>query len=101
MSSTPGYPLMQRLRQISLDAASNGDPLPPEPALAEALGVSRNQLREVLARLEFEGLLTRRRRTGTYVNSAALEIRTWLGRQEPFIQTLERLGYEDIGIELV
>lgn len=75
--------------------------MPAEPALADALGVSRNQLREVLARLEFEGLLTRRRRTGTYVNSAAFEIRTWLSRQEPFIQTLEDLGYDDIGIELV
>lgn len=101
MTSTPALPLMQRLREISEAVASAGEPLPAEPALAEALGVSRAQLREVLARLEFEGFLTRRRRTGTFVNAAALDIRTWMSRQEPFIETLRSLGFHDASIEVV
>lgn len=93
--------LLDQIRAISRLAADSGSPLPPEPALAEELGIGRPQLREALARLAYEGLLLRRPRAGTVVNEAALEIRSWLGRQEPFIETLRRLGYEDARIELV
>jgi DNA-binding GntR family transcriptional regulator len=93
--------LLGRLRAISRAAAAAGNPLPPEPALAEELGIGRPQLREALARLAYEGLLLRRPRAGTVVNEAALNIRSWLGHQEPFIDTLRRMGYTDARIELV
>jgi GntR family transcriptional regulator len=46
-----------------------GDKLPSEPALATELGVSRTSVRAALAQLESEGLITRSRGNGTYVNS--------------------------------
>lgn len=101
MVSLPRVPLLQRLRILSHEAALASSPLPSEPTLAEELGVSRSQLREALARLEYEGLLIRRPRSGTFVNGPAFGIQTWVGRQEPFIDILRRLGHDDARIELI
>ncbi|WP_077487819.1 GntR family transcriptional regulator [Sinomonas mesophila] len=46
-----------------------GDKLPSEPALATQIGVSRVSVRAALAILESEGLVTRRRGSGTYLTS--------------------------------
>ncbi len=43
------------------------DRLPTEAALSTELGVSRNSLREALARLESDGVVVRRRRVGTLI----------------------------------
>ena len=48
--------------------------LPAEHKLAEELGVSRPTLRTALARLESEGLVTRRQGDGTYVNQHAFSV---------------------------
>jgi GntR family transcriptional regulator len=45
-----------------------GAQLPPEPALAGKLGVSRPTLREALRSLEDEGVVTRSRGAGTFVS---------------------------------
>lgn len=48
--------------------------LPAELSLAAELGVSRPTLRTTLARLEAEGLITRRQGNGTYVNKHAFSV---------------------------
>jgi GntR family transcriptional regulator len=93
--------LFELLVEVSQRSRTEARTLPPEPALANALGVSRSHLREALARLESDGLIARRSRAGTVVNAAALDIQTWLTRQEPFVETLRRLGLEDPTIELL
>jgi GntR family transcriptional regulator len=45
-----------------------GDQLPPEPELAQQLGISRSTLREVMRTFEERGLITRRQGVGTFVN---------------------------------
>ncbi|MFD3702103.1 GntR family transcriptional regulator [Nocardia sp. NPDC058658] len=102
---TPSDPtairLLERLQTASRQAHVAGTPLPPEPVLANNLGVSRSRLREALARLESAGLIARRSRTGTVVNGAALDIQTWLTRQEEFTDTLTRLDIGTPSVELL
>jgi GntR family transcriptional regulator len=45
-----------------------GDQLPPEPELAQQLGISRSTLREAMRTFEDRGLITRRQGVGTFVN---------------------------------
>ncbi len=45
-----------------------GDQLPPEPELAQQLGISRSTLREAMRTFEERGWITRRQGVGTFVN---------------------------------
>ena len=45
-----------------------GDQLPPEPELAQHLGISRSTLREVMRTFEERDLIIRRQGVGTFVN---------------------------------
>ncbi len=58
------------------------------------LGVSRPNLREALARLEQEGLLSRRRGAQTSVNSAALELPGRFDQRIDFLTLLEEAGFD-------
>lgn len=59
---------------------SVGTRIPPEPALAAALGVSRNTVREAVRALAHLGVLHVRRGDGTYV-AAATEMQALMRRQ--------------------
>ena len=62
------------LRQSILNGSlPPGHRLPPEVSLARELKVGQVTLRSALARLEKEGLVTRIRSRGTFVNSGALK----------------------------
>jgi len=50
----------------------SGEKLPPERKLAEHLGVSRNQVREALKKLEFYGILKTNPQSGTIVNGIGI-----------------------------
>lgn len=63
-------------RRLANGSLSAGDRLPSEPKLAEELGVSRVSTRTALAQLESEGLISRRRGSGTYVNSVRPLVRS-------------------------
>ncbi|WP_426594695.1 FadR/GntR family transcriptional regulator [Cellulomonas sp. McL0617] len=57
-----------------------GARIPPEPALADLLGVGRNTVREAVQSLVHAGLLERRQGSGTYVLSRS-ELAVTMGRQ--------------------
>jgi GntR family transcriptional regulator len=71
-ASPPPYRLedtVARLRELIRAQGEKGDHrLPPETVLRRQLQIGRTTLREALARLETEGLITRRRRVGTTIN---------------------------------
>ena len=52
--------------RIASGGIAPGSKLPPEPELAEEMGVSRATLREALRSLEEDGFVTRTRGAGTY-----------------------------------
>jgi len=68
-SRTPLYEQLElRLRQlIEAGVLAAGSALPPEPELAERLGVSRQTVNQALTNLARRGTVTRRRRVGTFV----------------------------------
>jgi len=68
-ASTPRSDLAYRrlLDMISREQLIEGDRLPSEKVLQERLGLSRNSLREALARLRAEGRTWSRRGGGTYL----------------------------------
>ena len=93
-----GRPLTEQardalLRAISSDAFPDGR-LPPEAALAERLGVSRTTLRAALQSLAADGLISRRRRHGTFVNAHLLRTSMRLNRLVPFTALIEQCGYQ-------
>ncbi|MDQ7820154.1 MAG: GntR family transcriptional regulator [Armatimonadota bacterium] len=69
-----------------------GDRMPPEPALASLLGVSRATLREAIRVLEMEGVLSRARGVGTFV-AASPFLRNNLGENWGVTDLIRSSGY--------
>jgi len=88
-----GESVDDRLRRIWQRAVDCRQALPGEHALAAALGVSRPIVREHLARLEHEGLISRRRGAGTVVNVAAGDIDVRFDMQIDYAKLLRKLGH--------
>jgi GntR family transcriptional regulator len=90
-------PLVDQARDTLLRAIREGrfpeGRLPPEAELAEQLGVSRGTLRSALQSLSAEGLVSRRRRHGTFVNQHLLRSSMPLNRLIPFARLIEQSGY--------
>ena len=68
--------------------------LPRESVLAETLGISRTQLRDILASLEREGFITRRHGVGTVINRRVLNVRTRMDIEVEFLDMIRQGGYE-------
>jgi GntR family transcriptional regulator len=90
--------LAQQARDALLEAIRSGafpdDRLPPESELSAQLGVSRTTLRAALQSLAADGLISRRRRHGTYVNAHLLRASMRLNRLVPFTRLIEQCGHE-------
>ncbi len=69
-----------------------GDRLPPEPELAQRLGISRATLREALRALEDKGLITRRRGLGTFITAPTPLIDSGLEQLESLDSLARRMG---------
>lgn len=67
--------------------------LPRESVLAETLGISRTQLRDILASLEREGFITRRHGVGTIINRHVLEVHTRMDIEVEFLEMIRRNGH--------
>jgi len=89
--------------QISSSRWNVGERLPSEPALCAQFNLSRTTIRQALARLEQEGLITRDKGRGTFV--AHSRPRSWLIQttegffQEQFIRTGHRVTSRILRIE--
>ena len=57
----------QILRMIEEGILHEGDKLPSEPEFAKQLGISRGILREGLAQLKAQGIISRKPKDGTYI----------------------------------
>ncbi|WP_152222330.1 FadR/GntR family transcriptional regulator [Pseudomonas sp. SCB32] len=74
-----------------------GQRLPPEPELAEALGISRNTVREAVRVLTFSGVLEVRQGDGTYVRACADPLDTMLVLARSSVeQALEARGVIEV-----
>jgi GntR family transcriptional regulator len=78
-----------------------GEQLPPEPELAQRLGVSRSTLREALRVLKVKGLIARKQGVGTFVQSSPTLIPGGLETLESLDTLAGRLGLEVRTAQLV
>lgn len=89
--------------QITSGRWTVGDRLPSEPELCDQFSLSRTTIRQALARLEQEGLITRDKGRGTFV--ADSKPRSWLIQttegffHEQFIRTGHRVTSRIVRIE--
>lgn len=68
--------------------------LPRETVLSEVLGISRTQLRDVLAALEQEGFVTRRLGVGTVINRHVLNVKSRMDIEAEILDIIRHNGYE-------
>lgn len=66
--------------------------LPRENVLSEQLGISRTQLRDVLALLEQEGFITRRHGVGTVINHHVLAAESRMDIEVEFMDMIRQAG---------
>ena len=67
--------------------------LPRESVLCVKLGISRTQLRDILASLEREGFITRRHGVGTIINRHVLNVHTRMDIEVEFLDMIRQNGY--------
>lgn len=82
-----------RLLAIWREVAELGEPLPAEDRLAEMLGAGRPMVREMLIRMEADGLIRRQHGAGTFANRGALELPFRLDRAAEFSVLLVEAGF--------
>ncbi len=83
----------QLLADMRTGAYANASQLPRESELAKAMGISRTQLRDILAVLECEGFITRRHGVGTLINRHVLELPVRMDMEQEFMDMIHAGGY--------
>ena len=96
MSSQPDQ--SNTIRDYLLLAMKDGEyarsnRLPRESVLSEKLGISRAQLRDILAALEREGFITRRHGVGTIINHYVLNAQTRMDIEVEFLDMIRQSGF--------
>lgn len=90
LSSKAHRVLLSLLREGAFDKTGK---LPPEEILAQKLGISRTVVRDVLAALESEGFITRRRGIGTTINQHVINVISRLDLEKEFLEEVADCGY--------
>lgn len=72
---------------------ANCERLPRESVLAEKMGISRTQLRDILAALEREGFITRRHGVGTIINRHVLDVHSRMDIEVEFLDMIRQSGH--------
>ena len=91
-------PLYVRIKESMVDmirqGAFPGNRLPPESDLSEKLGVSRTTIREALASLSREGIISKRHGIGNLIHPSTLNSRMRIDRYQDFVAILEDAGHQ-------
>ena len=83
----------QLIQQMRSGVYANCTQLPRESELSKALGISRTQLRDILAVLECEGFITRRHGVGTLINRHVLKLPVRIDMEQEFMDMIYAGGY--------
>ena len=84
----------QLLASMKSGEYASSERLPRESVLSERLGISRTQLRDILASLEREGFITRRHGVGTIINRHVLNVQTRMDIEVEFLDMIRQSGHE-------
>lgn len=88
------------LREMRTGAYAACPHLPRESELAKVMGISRTQLRDILAVLECEGFITRRHGVGTIINRHVLQVPTRVDMEQEFLEMIYAGGFKP-GVSVV
>ena len=83
----------QLLKDMRTGAWANATQLPRESELAAIMGISRTQLRDILAVLECEGFITRRHGVGTLINRHVLQLPARIDMEQEFMDMIYASGH--------
>lgn len=83
----------QLLHEMRQGAYAHCSHLPRESELATIMGISRTQLRDILAVLECEGFITRRHGVGTIINRHVLQVQNRIDMEQEFLEMIHASGY--------
>ncbi len=83
----------QLLSDMKSGVYAEASRLPRESVLAVKLGISRTQLRDILASLEREGFITRRHGVGTVINRHVLDVHTRMDIEVEFLDMIRQNGF--------
>ncbi|MDQ0456448.1 GntR family transcriptional regulator [Rhizobium paknamense] len=97
LQTSSGGPLYVKLKRLIEEAVANGqlrhgDALPPERDIADAADISRVTVRKALDHLVEDGLLVRRRGSGTFVAKPVPRMQQPLTRLTSFSEDMRRRG---------
>ena len=83
----------QLLTAMQVGEYAHCDRLPRESVLSEMLGISRTQLRDILASLDREGFITRRHGVGTIINRHVLGTSARMDIEVEFLDMIRQSGH--------
>ena len=83
----------QLIREMRSGTWANAAQLPRESELANIMGISRTQLRDILAVLECEGFITRRHGVGTLINRHVLRLPVRIDMEQEFMDMIHAGGH--------